>query len=167
MNLCLEYKLLLIYFDCHMIWILFWWVNEAWGYIVFASYDLVGFGRFPQRLCRLVGPAKLVQVVALICNRFSLCCFSLSSFRYFTARIWGSLAFVDFVSVYHSFNPSQHVNVCLHNTLKVSGLCLFVPQLNHYSVLLSLTLLNIKHKTDACRVRICIWLFGFSFSLRM
>jgi hypothetical protein len=73
------------------------------------------------------------------------------------------LAFTDFVSVYHSFSSLQCVNVCLHDTLKVLGLCLFVPQLNRYSALLSLTLLNIKHGTDACRVRICIWLFGFHF----
>ena len=129
MNLCLEYKLLLrILFDCHMIWVLFWWVNEAWSYIVSASNDLVGSGRFSQRLCRLVGPAKLVQVAALICNRFSLCCYSFRSFQYFRTCIRGSLAFTDLALVYHSFSLLQQVNAFFHDRLKSSESCLFISQ---------------------------------------
>ena len=117
-----------VYFDCHMIWILFWWVNEAWSYTVSTSYDLVSSGHFPQRLCRLVGPAKLVQVAALICNRFSLCCYSFRSFQYFRTCIRGSLTFTDLALVYHSFSSLRCVNACLHDSLNVSESCLFIPQ---------------------------------------
>jgi hypothetical protein len=93
---------------------------------------IVGSGRYPQRLCRLVGPAKLVQVAALFCNRFSLCCHSFSSFQGFRTCIRGSLAFTDLALVYHSFSSLQCVNVYLHDSLKVSESCLFIPQRNHF-----------------------------------
>jgi hypothetical protein len=36
--------------------------------------------------------------------------------------------FTDLASVYHSSSLLQCVNACLHDSLKVSESCLFVPQ---------------------------------------
>jgi hypothetical protein len=60
---------------CNMSWILcFWWVNGVSHSFVFTSCELVGSVFLPQRLRRLVGPAKLVHAAVFISNRLVSVC---------------------------------------------------------------------------------------------